>query len=513
MTIFSRIVLCLSVALCLPSYAQTGPSDTERDKLTFAELMAEEAAQVSSVHNRYFMPVGSVAATKHVLSATLIIPEAEGWSFGTFPGASVQMFTSGDRLIPVKRDIIRAGNPFGWNITFSPGRTWSESGDNGLSRASFPFVLTKKWPESAHNGLATFLFDDETASPLVVQFSSKFYNSDAWGRLPFSLIRGKVKDRDRVEAEYMLEMEQRLPTRSLTELAEKFGSRGRETLRLWPESENESVSGVLIGSVLYVGDCPTRFGPYPYCDEMRHSVYSMIKSLNNLIAILRLAHKYGDEVFDQKIKDYASTFVSKEATFADALNMTISGDFHYNSRTANLLARAMDNFLKSKEGPDADIWAMILEEVFRPIGVFHSPVIPTYVSVGSDGGPSLSEGIFPTYHDIAKISLLLQNGGQHRDEQLLSAKKIREALYRTEIRGAPAPNVHNAGVSYYMSLWQVPIELDKCTINVSMMSGVGGKIAVLLPSGAVAFFVRNSKGKNFVRELTVAVNSLRSECQ
>lgn len=505
--IFSRIVLWLSVVLCLPSYAQIGPSDTERDRLTFAELMAEEAAQVSSVHNGYFMPVGSVAAAKHVLSATLIIPETEGWSFGTFPGASVQMFTSGDRLIPVNRDIIRAGNPFGWNITFSPGRTWSESGDKGLSRASFPFVLTKKWPESAHNGLATFLFDDETASPLVVQFSGKFSDMDTWVRLPFSLIRGKVKDRDRLEAEYLLEMEQRLPTRSLTELAEKFGSRGREALRLWPESENESVSGVVIGSVLYVGDCPTRFGPYPYCDEMRHSVYSMVKSLNNLIAILRLAHKYGDEVFDQKIKDYTYTFVSKEATFADALNMTINGKFNYNDGVADLLARAMDSFFKSKEGSDAHIWAMVLEEVFRPIGVFHSPVIPTY------GGTSLSEGIFPTYHDIAKISLLLQNGGRHRNEQLLSARKIREALYRTEIRGAPAPNVHNAGVSYFMSLWQVPIELDKCTINVSMMSGVGGKISVLLPSGAVAFYVRNSKGKNFVRELTVAVNSLRPECQ
>ena len=249
--IFSRIVLWLSVVLCLPSYAQTGPSDTERDRLTFAELMAEEAAQVSSVHNGYFMPVGSVAAAKHVLSATLIIPETEGWSFGTFPGASVQMFTSGDRLIPVNRDIIRAGNPFGWNITFSPGRTWSESGDKGLSRASFPFVLTKKWPESAHNGLATFLFDDETASPLVVQFSGKFSDMDTWVRLPFSLIRGKVKDRDRLEAEYLLEMEQRLPTRSLTELAEKFGSRGREALRLWPESENESVSGVHIKGILW----------------------------------------------------------------------------------------------------------------------------------------------------------------------------------------------------------------------------------------------------------------------
>jgi hypothetical protein len=512
-TIFSRLILCLFVALCLPCYAQTGPPDTERDKLTFAVLMDEEAALESPMHNGYFMPVEPVAAAKHVLSTILIIPETEGWSFGTFPGASVQMFTSGGRLIPVNRDIIRAGNSYGWNITFSPGRTWSEPGDNGLSRASFPFVLTKKWPESAHNGLATFLFDDKTVSPLVVQFSSKFNNLDAWGRLPISLIRGKIKDRDRVEAEYLLQMEQRLPTRPLTELAAKFGSWGLETLRLWPESENESVSGVVFDSVLYVGDCPTRFGPYPYCDEMRHSVYSMSKSLDNLIAILRLAHKYGDQVFDLKINDYVNENVWDEATFADALNMTVAREFIYSDVFANMLVMAMDSFLKSREGPDAGIWDMMLEEVLRPIGVFHSPIVPTYKSDWNRGVPVLSEGIFPTYHDIAKIALLLQNGGRYHGEQLLSVGKIREALYQTKIRGAPAPNSHNAKVSYYMSLWQVPTELDKCTVNVSMMSGVGGKIAVLLPSGAVAFYVRNSKGKNFVRELTVAVNSLRSECQ
>jgi hypothetical protein len=508
---FTRFASFLLVAFCLPCDAQIVPPGTERDRLTYAELQKDETTIDDSVHTGYFMPVGKVAAALQDLSATLIIPETEGWSFGTFPGVSVQMFSSGDRLIPVTRSIIRADNPRHWNITFSPGRVWSEPTDNGLSRASFPFVLTKKWPDAAHHGLATFLFDEKMVSPLVFQITSKNYTSMAWGRLPISLLHGEVKYRDLVEAEHSLEIEQRLPTRPLGELAAEFGNRGQEALRNWPDIEDESVSGVLIDGVLYVGGCPTRFGPYPYCDEMRHSVYSMSKSLDNLIAMLRLAHKYGDQVFELKIKDYVDTV--NEGTFADALNMTIGEKFNYSDAVANLLGVAMDRFLKSLEGRDADIWGMVLEEVLKPIGVFHSPIIPTDERAGYDGVPVLREGIFPTYHDIAKIALLLQHGGQFGGEQILSEGKIREALYQTEKRGAPAPNSNNAGVSYYMSLWQVPIKLDECTVNVSMMSGVGGKIAVLLPSGTVAFYVRNNTGTNYVKELTIVANSLNPECQ
>jgi len=487
------------------------PPGNERDRLTFAELIEDETTIEDPVHNGYFMPVRPFTVATHDLSATLVIPETKGWSFGTFPGANVQVFSSGDRLIPVTRSIIRADNPHHWNITFSPGRVWSESADNGLSRASFPFVLTKKWPHSAHHGLATFLFDEKMVSPLVFQITSKYYTSMAWGRLPISLLHGEVKDRDLVEAEHSLEIEQRLPTRPLGELAADFGNRGQEALRSWPDIEDESVSGVLIDGILYVGDCPTRFGPYPYCDEMRHSVYSMSKSLDNLIAMLRLAHKYGDQIFELKIKDYVD--IANEATFADALNMTIGERFNYSDAVANLLGVAMDRFLKSREGHDADIWDMVLEEVLKPIGVFHSPIIPTDVRAGYDGVPVVREGIFPTYHDIAKIALLLQYGGQFGGEQILSEGKIREALYQTEKLGAPAPISNNPERSYFMSFWQVPVELGKCTINVSLMSGSGGKIAVLLPSGTVAFYVRNSKGKNFVRKLTVAANSIHSECQ
>jgi hypothetical protein len=37
---------------------------------------------------------------------------------------------------------------------------------------------------------------------------------------------------------------------------------------------------------------------------MRHGVFSVTRSLGAAVALLRLAEKYGDSVFDLKIKDY-----------------------------------------------------------------------------------------------------------------------------------------------------------------------------------------------------------------
>ena len=70
---------------------------------------------------------------------------------------------------------------------------------------------------------------------------------------------------------------------------------------------------------------------------------------------------------------------------------------------------------------------------------------------GSRGIPILGEGIFPTLHDIAKITLLLQSDGHYRGEQLLNAEKLREELYKSEIRGNPFPanNPRFAGFSYW----------------------------------------------------------------
>ena len=86
-----------------------------------------------------------------------------------------------------------------------------------------------------------------------------------------------------------------------------------------------SASGLVVDGVLHVRGCPTRHGPFPYCREMRHGVFSVTKSLGGAVALLRLAQKYGDAVFDAKIADYVTVTAShdgwKDVTFADVLGM------------------------------------------------------------------------------------------------------------------------------------------------------------------------------------------------
>jgi hypothetical protein len=45
----------------------------------------------------------------------------------------------------------------------------------------------------------------------------------------------------------------------------------------------------------------------------------------------------------------------------------------------------MDGFLKSKEGPGADIWEMVLSEVLRPIGIMYAPIMRTIAETGYEG--------------------------------------------------------------------------------------------------------------------------------
>ena len=81
------------------------------------------------------------------------------------PAFSAAFFTHGEHLVPVVRDILQ---PPG-TIILSPGKVWSEPGDRGMSRASFPFVLVNQFSNEAHNGLASFLYDDTRVSALRLQ--------------------------------------------------------------------------------------------------------------------------------------------------------------------------------------------------------------------------------------------------------------------------------------------------------------------------------------------------------
>ena len=265
-----------------------------------------------------------------------------------------------------------------------------------------------------------------------------------------------------------------------------------------------TVSGLVVDGVLYAQPCRTRYGDYPYCREMRHGVFSATKSMGAALSLLRLAQKYGDEVFDFRIADYLEITAEHDGwdkvTFADALNVatgigdkpldpgSTSYDMHgdrgskarhlfwyarsaeekltavfsagnypwgpgevgsYNDGHTFTLAAAMDALLKRREGPDAHLWDMVAAEVLDPIGVLHAPMMHTREPDGGRGVPIMGWGYFPTIGEVAKIAQLLHAGGKHQGRQLLSAAKLSEVFPAVSAPGLPV-NYHNdVGKFYY----------------------------------------------------------------
>ncbi|MCP4752742.1 MAG: hypothetical protein GY866_17795 [Proteobacteria bacterium] len=85
----------------------------------------------------------------------------------------------------MERHALLSSEKSSWRIILAPGRIWSEPGDKGYSRASFPFTLVgSKWL-GVNNGVSTFLFNRSQASALrfqIIQESAPGRQFDAWGQ-------------------------------------------------------------------------------------------------------------------------------------------------------------------------------------------------------------------------------------------------------------------------------------------------------------------------------------------
>jgi hypothetical protein len=455
----------------------------------------------------------------------------------------------------------------GTTLILSPGRVWSEPGDGGLSRASFAFVIGNEINNGTHNGLATFVFDDTRVSALAVQIvqeTAPWAKLDYAARLPMTYAPGAPADEAALRAEFTTELARQTPMRPWPTLGASDALAGFDGDT---RPADISANGLVMDGVLYVRGCHTRYGPFPYCREMRHGVFSVTKSLGAAVALLRLAQKYGDAVFDEKLVDHLPAGAAHAGwdgvTFADALGMaTAIGDekperqpnapfadenapkmmrllvkrtakekleialsygkypwnrgevLRYNSAHTFVLATAMDAYLKRREGGGAHLWDMVRNEVFRPIGVLHAPAMHTLEPDGSRGVPLLAYGLYPTVDDVAKLATLLQNGGRHDGVQLLHPAKLAETLYRVSPTvGLPDGSRNRFGEArYHLSFWSVPYRTATgCFFQIPYMSGFGGNIVALLPNGISVF--RFADAYNFdVDSMILAGESLRPFC-
>lgn len=548
------------------------PGATSRGQLTAAELLDLGLVPDGPVHNDFFLPVGRSAPALHAFKGTLTvgasrIASALGGCLGLptpAPAFTAAFVSDGEDLVPVLRTIPR---PPGAMI-LSPGRIWSEPGDGGLSRASFPFVVVDQLTNVARNGVATFLYDDAKVSALrfqVVQETDAWAKVDYWGQVRMAYTAGPIDNEQVLRSEFAEERRRQariepwsaLPASAAAVLSAFDGE---------ATPEDVSASGLVMDGILYVHGCNTRFGPFPYCRHMRHGVFSVTKSLGAAVALFRLAQKYGDGVLDAKIKDYVTVTAAHDGwervTFADALNMATGiGDsaphrappvpspdenrpkmfewlrartakakldlsftygkypwgpgevVRYNSTHTFVLAAAMDAFLKRREGPDAHLWDLVVDEVFRPIGILHAPMMHTLEPDGRRGVPLMAFGLYPTVDDVAKLVSLFQSGGRFDGRQILSAGRVAEALFRTAVPGLPTGRSNRFGEErYHLSFWSVPYRTATgCAFQIPYMAGYGGNFVVLLPNGISTFRFADGFDSD-LESMVLAGEALRPFC-
>lgn len=555
-----------------PSRAAPGPPAAGvRDQLTAGELFASSLSGAGPIHNDYFMPIGAAGPAKHTLRGTLTVAASslsaarDGCAAipQATPAGSVAFFTYGEYLVPVVRDFV----PPARTVLLSPGRVWSEPGDGGMSRASFPFALVNQINNAIHNGIATFLFDDTRVSAMrvqVVQETAAWAKVDLWGQIPMTYTSATVADEAVLRAQFAEELRRQAPIRPWSALpaSPALAAFDGDAAPL-----DISANGLVVDGVLYLRGCPTRYGPFPYCRQMRHGVFSVTKSAGGAVALLRLAQKYGDGVLAERLVDYLPPGLAHagwdRVTFADALSMaTGMGDegrerdgsiapdenrpkmirwlrlktareklevalgygtypwgpgevLRYNSTQTLVLAVALDTYLKRREGPNANLWDMVRTEVYRPIGIAHAPAMHTIEADGGRGLPLLGYGLYLTVDDVAKIVTLLQNGGRHEGAQLLSATKLAEALYRTGATvGLPNRALRNrfGEGRYHLSFWSVPYRTSGgCFFQIPYMAGLGGNLVALLPNGVSVF--RFADGMNYdLDAMILAGESIRPFC-
>jgi hypothetical protein len=316
-------------------------------------------------------------------------------------------------------------------------------------------------------------------------------------------------------------------------------------------AEDVTVSGLVIDGTFYGQPCRTRFGDYPYCTEMRHGVYSVTKTVGAGLSLFWLAHVYGEEVYDERIVDYLDVTAKhdgwNEVTFLDALNMMTgigelapdrnadryvfeadeegialrifavatgvrkmldvafsAGNYpwgpgevgRYNTIHTFVLAAAMDAYLKQREGPEADLWHRVVENVLTPIGIAHVPLMRTREPDGSRGVAILGYGYFPTIGDLVKIARLYRDGGAHDGRQLIDGAALSRLFDETKEVTYPIYWVNAYGrYRYGRSFWFMPFNADGgCARLVPEMIGYGGNIVLLLPNDMIA--IRLSDGKD-----------------
>lgn len=439
-----------------------------------------------------------------------------------------------------------------WQVIPQYGHVWKEPGDEEWSRAAFPIMLVHNSENVAHQGLATFLYKGNEVSDLRIQFvqQSTPWNTPehfvAWGVAEAKMLVAETAGLAEKQDAADREISQRIAARPWSELEEQYPVGALKGFG-GPLSNKWIVMHAAVrDGTVYFQESETPYGPFPYPQDMRFGIRSMTKSITVPLALARLSQVYGPYVLNLKIGAYVPGLHSEydDVRFIDAANMATgmggSGNmttnpnvgtsgyvddtyddwyngaksaaeklefitrdtapypwgpgvvYRYRDRDHHLLGAAVDAFLKTMRGPQANIWDMLEEEVFLPIGIHHAPIVKTVEADGTKGLPWFHAGFYPSLDDIVKIGMLYRNLGRHGELQILHPD-VTAQIFNTD--GALIKD-HDHSLEeafkrgkelYKLGFHYIPYtDDDGIEGHVPMMAGFSGTQATFHPNGIMS---------------------------
>jgi Beta-lactamase len=480
------------------------------------------------------------------------------------PDFEFRFVQRGDDLVPLEQGVQRRQHPY-WEILLQPGKVWDEAGDGHYTRAVVPFALVERAANCIHNGVLSWLFDDGgRVSRVAYEIASEtcgYLKFDMWG-----LAAAEYAPRDlSAEAAPVLERldahrRSRLPVRPLADLAQDFP--GVEPARLGVADgirpEDISVLGMVVDGVHYRGDCPTREGPYPFCDELPLPSYSTAKSVFAAAALMRM-----ETLFPGTANTTVASLVAvcngpqwQDVTLGDVLDMA-TGNFHkaglmidedsrpsrdfifadrhaekidfachhyprkakpgtrfvYHTSDTYVLGTALSRLLASKQGAGADTYeSLLVDAVWKPmhLSALLDDVLRTYDDAAQ---PFTGWGLTYEPDDILRIAAWLEAGARVHGKAYLDPAILDSALQRKP--GDRGLDAGEPGVKYNNGFWAYDAGPSiGCTkpVWVPFMSGVSGITVAMFPNGVTYYYY--SDGYVFRwQSAREAAETIRSLCK
>jgi hypothetical protein len=539
----------------VPGDPLTGDGNVSRTLLTYNDLMS--GSSTAPVNDSAFALPANAAMPDHVFEGRLeLLNEATNGGFSEIkdtynytggadsprkhlPEFDFEFVQNGSHLIPVTQGLIYSGHPF-WNYIIGPGRVWKENGDNGYSRASFPFALVQRNANCTHNGVMTFLLDNNGISKVRYQITQEtcfYYKINMWGQLDAVYDQYAVSGAAAVKSNHAAEVANRLPTKPIADLASDFPGSGVNVSVFGSgiTPAHMTYYGVVVNGTNYVSGCNTRYGTYAFCENLRAPSYSTAKTAFAGVALMRLGQKYGTGVYNLLIKDYVPEYSVgnwNTVTFNHTIDMAtgnyrlagymsdeggsymntfflaepymdkINAAFNfpnkkepgttwvYHSSDTFIVTRAMNNYLQTQEGSGADIFNMVKNEVFSPINL-SAGVSTIRTDNASFGAPFGGYGLFWTQDDIAKVVKFLNNdNGYANGSQILHPGMLQDSMQKNpNDRGMTASGT--TAFKYNNGFWAKdfkPADGYSCTFWTPFMSGYGGITVVMMPNGVTYYY-------------------------